>query len=442
MLRERRAALLDRPHDRGEVVVEQDEVGRFACDVGAGPSHRDSDVGLVQRRAVVDTVAGHRHDVAALPQGRSDAQLVFGRHAGDDHAVAVDERSEHLLVIGELGSHEHGCTFDRQPDLAGDRQRGGGVVAGDHGDADAGAPTGGDRGAGGGSRRVLEGEDGDELEVALDVGGRIRVDLVSPAVRAGRLRACAIRLRRIVRRRLPPRGCCWRTTGRTESGAPLTDSWRPCSDRHASSVRVERISPVGDGSVRDFAASGDDVDRGLHRVSDRRPSAVVTSVDPPVRAAPRHRRDRLEGVGRCRSRCRSARSGRSRWRRAPRSRAAGVQTVTIDISLHVSVPVLSVQMNVVEPSVSTASRRRTSAWLCAIRLAPIASDNVTVGSRPSGTSATVTPDSEQEAVRGRHADQQRHRHEADADADRDRCDHPYQSIQLGGQRRIPPRWSL
>ena len=48
-------------------------------------------------------------------------------------------------------------------------------------------------------------------------------------------------------------------------------------------------------------------------------------------------------------------------------------------------------MNVVDPSVSTDSSRRTSACRAAMRCAPIASDRVTVGSRPSGTSATVTP---------------------------------------------------
>jgi hypothetical protein len=52
---------------------------------------------------------------------------------------------------------------------------------------------------------------------------------------------------------------------------------------------------------------------------------------------------------------------------------------------------LSVQMNVVEPSVSTDSKRRTRAWRPAMRWAPIANDSVTVGSSPSGTSATVTP---------------------------------------------------
>jgi len=57
----------------------------------------------------------------------------------------------------------------------------------------------------------------------------------------------------------------------------------------------------------------------------------------------------------------------------------------------VSVPVLSVQMKVVEPNVSTASRLRTSTCRSAIRSAPHANESVTVGSSASGTNATVTP---------------------------------------------------
>ena len=48
-------------------------------------------------------------------------------------------------------------------------------------------------------------------------------------------------------------------------------------------------------------------------------------------------------------------------------------------------------MKVVAPRVSTDSSLRTSAFCPAIRCAPMASDRVTVGSSPSGTSATVTP---------------------------------------------------
>ena len=57
----------------------------------------------------------------------------------------------------------------------------------------------------------------------------------------------------------------------------------------------------------------------------------------------------------------------------------------------VSVPVLSVQMTVAAPSVSTLVSRRTRTWRRAIRRDAIASASVTVGSRPSGTLATMMP---------------------------------------------------
>ena len=81
------------------------------------------------------------------------------------------------------------------------------------------------------------------------------------------------------------------------------------------------------------------------------------------------------------------------------STPAGVQTSTAFIRFWVNVPVLSVQMKVVEPRVSTASRFRTSALRWAIRCAPTARDSVTVGSRPSGTSATITPMANKKASR-------------------------------------------
>ena len=57
----------------------------------------------------------------------------------------------------------------------------------------------------------------------------------------------------------------------------------------------------------------------------------------------------------------------------------------------VKVPVLSVQMTSVEPSVSTAVSFLTSARRLAIRRTPTASASVIVGSSPSGTLATRSP---------------------------------------------------
>jgi len=61
------------------------------------------------------------------------------------------------------------------------------------------------------------------------------------------------------------------------------------------------------------------------------------------------------------------------------------------IRFWVSVPVLSVQMTVVAPSVPTEGRERISTLRVAMRWVASTSASVSVGSRPSGTIATMMP---------------------------------------------------
>ena len=93
---------------------------------------------------------------------------------------------------------------------------------------------------------------------------------------------------------------------------------------------------------------------------------------------------------------------RSKWaleqRQAPSSRVArwlspgaGSQVASTAIRLQVSVPVLSLQITLTEPRVSTADRRRTKAFWRAIRCTLRARARVTVGNSPSGTLATMIP---------------------------------------------------
>jgi hypothetical protein len=59
--------------------------------------HADPDVGGLQRRGIVDPVAGHGHDLSALLPGVHDADLVFGRHPRVDR-VLVDRLLERGVV--------------------------------------------------------------------------------------------------------------------------------------------------------------------------------------------------------------------------------------------------------------------------------------------------------------------------------------------------------
>ena len=87
-------------------------------------AHRDADVRGLQRGAVVDAVTGHGDDVTPSPERARDAELVFGGDPGNDHAVVVEQRAEHLLVVGELVAEQHPRLTAGQTDLPRDRQRG------------------------------------------------------------------------------------------------------------------------------------------------------------------------------------------------------------------------------------------------------------------------------------------------------------------------------
>jgi hypothetical protein len=70
------ASFLDRRLDGGKVVVGEHHVGRVLGDLGAGQPHGDADVGLLERRRVVDAITGHCHDLAVGLQCPHQAQLL------------------------------------------------------------------------------------------------------------------------------------------------------------------------------------------------------------------------------------------------------------------------------------------------------------------------------------------------------------------------------
>ena len=172
----------------------------------------------------------------------------------------------------------------------------------------------------------------------------------SAAIRSTRHRACRRRGSGGGRRRARPsrRGSC-RTTTRHP----------PAPGVEGEPARSEGRRVVGDVEA---AVAGQRVDRGLHRVADGPPRPLLAPTIRPVRARQGRRRRQRVARGPGRRRRRGAVGGRNP-RRSTITDPRAVQTSTTVISLRVRVPVLSVQMKVVDPSVSTASRRRTRAWL-------------------------------------------------------------------------------
>src|SRR6266508_2596327 len=125
----------------GEVVGHQRDVGGFQCDVCAGRSHGDGDVGGGHGGCVVDAVADHRH-----PCGFAQCLDVGGLVVGQQPGVDVGD--------AELGG-----------DGGGDSR----VVAGEHdGVADTQLPQGLHGGGGVGAQLVGQAEQADQLSVVGD----------------------------------------------------------------------------------------------------------------------------------------------------------------------------------------------------------------------------------------------------------------------------------
>ena len=104
-----RAAEVARLGDAAQVAFHQRDAGALHGDVGAG-AHGDADIGLRQRRGVVDAVAGHGHDAPFRLQPLDHLALLLRQHFGLD------------LVDAELARHG---------------VRGRAAVAGEHDDAHA-----------------------------------------------------------------------------------------------------------------------------------------------------------------------------------------------------------------------------------------------------------------------------------------------------------------
>ena len=166
---EDRPPLVDGRCDRDEIVVEQHHLGGLLRGLRPLPAHGDADVGLLQRRRVVDAVAGHGDDRARRLQRADDLQLVGRVGAGEDGRVA-DER--HQLCFGrtvEFGTDDDPIPV-AQPELPGDGAGRHAMVTGDHLDRDAGGAAFRDGLDDLLARRIDEADDTEEDQPLVEIG--------------------------------------------------------------------------------------------------------------------------------------------------------------------------------------------------------------------------------------------------------------------------------
>ncbi len=123
---------LDSADDGGQTGRGENQVGGRARRVG-GARNSDADIGLLERRGVVDTVAGHCHQVAALLQGLDDGILVLGEHLGETvgslYALGRIRRRTPVLAIEQRSGR---LDVFPQTEPGGDLTGDSGIVTGDH----------------------------------------------------------------------------------------------------------------------------------------------------------------------------------------------------------------------------------------------------------------------------------------------------------------------
>ena len=120
----------DRLHQIGKAVVEQHQISGFARHGGAAPAHGHADVGGLEGRRIVNSIAGHRHHGTARLQGPHQLQLLSRHHPGEHIHLAHPLRQHGGTEALQIGAAEHRAR--RQARLVGDRAGGGGPIAGDH----------------------------------------------------------------------------------------------------------------------------------------------------------------------------------------------------------------------------------------------------------------------------------------------------------------------
>ena len=390
--------------------------------------HGDADVGAAQRRRVVDPVAGHRDDVPLGAQRVGDAQLRLRRAAGEDRspcprrAAASSSRSVIASSSAPVITRRRRAAMPTRRAISAAVRPWSPVTtmepdAGACGSCATASATSGR----GGSNMATTPE---QRQVPLG--------LLAPAGRRARAIGSS---RRATASSAQPRGCL---VGHDRRRGARGRRWSaPCRcRRRRPRSRVHRARISSGAPLACTPPVAVDVDPRSTSAAARGRSGTAAAGPRPGR---RGRRRTPSVGGRAQQRdlgrvAGSPRGGRGRARRccrrrspapacaAPASGAAGSgqrrpgrrppprsRIVVTRIRFSVSVPVLSVQITVVEPSVSTALSRLTTAPRRASSRTPTASASVIVGSRPSGTLATSRPMAKVNAAAQRQSRRRRRR---------------------------------
>ena len=357
---------------------------------------------LLQRRRVVDAVAGHGHDLAAAPAApATSAHLVLGRDAGEHGDVRRSGRPS--SAVGPCASSSAPVTArPAMPRSRAIAPRGGGVVAGDHLHGDAGAPARGDGLARLGPGRVDDADQADEASRSVHqrpASGRRPVERVAarcarprrqhPQARRGQ--PIVVRLdgrpaRRVERRDRPAVGDRRRPSERV--GRALDHDAAPrrrasVEGRHELGGRVERH--LGDARARRAAKRGG-VDAALGREppaarprSGRRRTASPSAPTASLHERHGHEQRRRRSPGRRRRR-RGGRRSRSPGRTPSAAPAVHERPVRRHLVQGERAGLVGADHASCEPSVSTdASRLHDRVPLGQLRAAPSA--RVTVDDR-------------------------------------------------------------
>ena len=175
-----------RAHDRGEVVVQQHQVGRLPGHVGAPPPHRHPDVRPAERGRVVDAVARHRHALAPRLQRPDDGDLLLRLHPrvhpdrGDPPPQLLRGQRRELRPGADLAAGLQ----DAQPGA--DAARRDRMVARDHHYRDPGRAAGGHGRRRLGTGRIEQAHEPEECLAGLEpVEQHVRGRFGKPAHRHG-----------------------------------------------------------------------------------------------------------------------------------------------------------------------------------------------------------------------------------------------------------------